>query len=207
MSTYLPLRSISNEELIDSYINFKLHYENHIDEMGLEGYYDRIVIELNNRGIEVQNLTVNNDISNFHNYQILYNPDVVKNVNEKQINLIQSKTKSKTLTQKTPKIKKSDLLEFDITGNSMVELGIYDGDTVFALAHNDNLTFEEMLDYVHNKVVIANLNGNNFIKTAIKHNDCLILKSHNTKYYNFKVTKETNFKLRGIVVELRRKLY
>lgn len=206
MSTYSPLRSVSNEELIDSYINFKLHYENHIDEMGLEGYYDRIVIELNQRGIEVQNLTVDNDISKFHSYQILYNPDFEKNVNEKQINLVQSDIANKTKTQKQAKIKKNDLIEFEVMGNSMVELGIYEGDTVFALTYKEKLTFEELLEHVNNKIIIANLNGNNFIKTAIKQNDFLILKSHNTKYYNFKVTKDTNFELRGIVIELRRKL-
>lgn len=184
---------ISNNELIDSYINFELYGSKENQEF--TSYSELLVAELSKRGIEIVNRTTPNPISKFHNFDIFYNPDIINNVNEKQVNVKRSEYP----------VEEQNLIKYSVSGQSMVNYGVFDGDLVLISKFDSSITdFQEICQIINNKLLVVNLNGKDFIKVAEKAENCFILKSFNPKYYNFKVLPTTNFSIQGIVQSLIR---
>ena len=218
------LDKISNQELIDIYKSMRLHYaSNNLSsyyDAYFENYYNRVTLELDNRGIEI--------IINNNNFEVYFSKiDNLNNlsniVNQNTIITKLPTNKSKISLDSIPdKFSKSNFSEdkiskyvYQVEGESMENLGIYSGDFVYCTPFRyklkgSKLTFEEIGRIIDKKLVITKLFDTVFIKVAEylpkvnEQHQSIILKSHNPNYYNFKIKEDTNFMIIGIVNKLER---
>jgi DNA polymerase V len=77
-----------------------------------------------------------------------------------------------------------------VSGSSMVEARIFDGDTLIA----DTDAVPKNRD-----IVIVNLDGETFVKRYIIEDDRIVLVSENPEYRDLMVAEESNFQILGVV--------
>lgn len=80
-----------------------------------------------------------------------------------------------------------------VRGNSMKDLGIHDGDL---------LVIDKSLEPQNGKIAICFIDGEFTVKTIKMEKDCIWLLPANTDYKPIKVTKENDFLVWGIVINV-----
>lgn len=84
-----------------------------------------------------------------------------------------------------------------VDGYSMIEAGIFP---------DDILIVDRSLEGVHNKVIIAVLNGELTVKRLFIKNDIYFLKPENPEFDSIEITKEDQFSVWGVVTYVIHKL-
>lgn len=84
-----------------------------------------------------------------------------------------------------------------VSGNSMINAGIYDGDI---------LIVDKSIDASNNKIIIGVINGEFTVKRISKKNNKLFLLPANDNYDPIEVTEQMDFKIWGVVVHSIHKL-
>lgn len=83
-----------------------------------------------------------------------------------------------------------------VSGNSMIEAGILDGDI---------LVVDRMLDAVHNKIIIAEIDNQFTVKRLYKKNGVIKLVAENKEYPDITMTDQAQLNVWGVVVGCIRK--
>lgn len=84
-----------------------------------------------------------------------------------------------------------------VKGDSMIELGVQDGDTVFV---------KKQSIAEHNDIVIAMIDGETTLKKFIRTNGSIILQPMNNKFVPIIINKDQHFQILGVVTGFHRKL-
>ena len=78
-----------------------------------------------------------------------------------------------------------------VSGNSMVNIGIYDGDL---------LVVDRSIEPRNRSIVVAVVNGEFTLKRLIKHNGRIYLRPENDGYTEIAVTGDTQFEVWGVAL-------
>lgn len=113
-------------------------------------------------------------------------------INDSGFDLSSEKIGSYNLEELTG-IEFGNLIISSVSGDSMINAGIYDGDLIFA---------DTKAEISNGDIIIASVNDALFVKRIINDNNSLILASENPKYPPVKIAEDMKFSVIGKVVNV-----
>ena len=106
---------------------------------------------------------------------------------------VEKTTDLNSLLLRNPK----DTLLLRVTGDSMIEAGIYE---------NDMLTVDRKLEARNGQIVVALVDGRSTVKTFRKDRKGVTLLPENKRYTSIKILPENDFQILGVVTNVIRKI-